>query len=55
MKYYFYTKGDHNMGSFDEEIKISEDRLIGKGVLKIPWFGWVKIAFVESINWMLNR
>ncbi|MDP2750915.1 MAG: signal peptidase I [Nanoarchaeota archaeon] len=51
-KYLFTTKGDHNLGSLDEEIEISEDRLIGKGVFKIPWLGWIKIGFVETLNWI---
>ncbi len=53
-KYYFTTKGDHNFGSLEEELRISEDRVIGKGVFRLPWFGWIKIGFVEGIKWMFS-
>ncbi len=47
---YYQTKGDHNVdsikGSFGET-SITSDRLLGKGVLRLPFFGWVKIVFVD--------
>ena len=49
------TKGDHNevqlTGSNNiyhtDETTITQDRIIGKAVFKIPYLGWVKIWFVE--------
>nr|MBA4404736.1 signal peptidase I [Nanoarchaeum sp.] len=51
--YYFQTKGDNNPESYEQlgETKISEDRVIGKAVVKIPLLGWVKIIFAEIIQW----
>lgn len=45
-KYYFQTKGDNNgdSGQGLDELKISEDRLIGKAVLRVPYLGWLKIG-----------
>ncbi len=52
--YYFQTKGDHNSqsvksGSLDET-KIPEDKIIGRAVFRIPYFGWIKIGFVELLK-----
>ncbi len=51
-KYHFQTKGDHNQDSYPQvmETDIQEDRLLGKAVLRIPFLGWIKIAFVNLIN-----
>ncbi len=50
-KYYYQTKGDHNSDSIPgEETKIDESRIYGKGVLRIPYLGWVKILFVEAVR-----
>ena len=53
-KYYFQTKGDNNPDSihsgFADEMKISEDRVIGIAVARIPLLGWVKILFVDLIS-----
>ena len=49
-KTYYQTKGDHNLDSIKGalgEMKITSDRLLGKGVLHLPYFGWVKIVFVD--------
>lgn len=52
--YFFQTKGDANIASIKrqdlDETRVSEEQLIGVSLFKIPWLGWVKIAFVESIN-----
>ncbi len=50
-KTFYQTKGDHNRdsvnnGRFDES-KISQERVYGKGVLRLPYLGWLKIIFVE--------
>lgn len=51
-KYLFQTKGDNNPDSFDGlgEIDISEDKIIGAAVFRIPYLGWVKILFVDLLN-----
>ncbi len=60
-KYYYHTKGDHNSESIIGplgETKISEERLLGQGVLRIPYLGWVKILFVDAVKplgWTILR
>ena len=53
-EYYFQTKGDHNADSIKssslDETNISEERLLGKAVVRIPLLGYIKIWFVELIN-----
>ena len=44
------TKGDNNSGSRPDEMKISSDRILGKAVLRIPFLGWLKLAFVSLIS-----
>ncbi len=44
------TKGDHNPDSGIIDKNIQDNAIIGKAVFKIPLVGWIKIAFVESIN-----
>ena len=46
----FRTKGDHNAGA---DPTISEDEVIGKAWLRIPWLGWVKIWFVQAMQGLL--
>lgn len=46
----YQTKGDHNRDSVNngfDETKISQERIYGKGLLRIPYLGWLKIFFVE--------
>ena len=45
-KKYYTTKGDHNCDSGPFELKLPEDKVIGKAVWRVPWLGWVKIAAV---------
>jgi len=52
-KVYYQTKGDHNRDSIQqplEEHQISEERILGKGVIRIPYLGWVKILFVDALS-----
>lgn len=53
---YYQTKGDHNNGinTSVNEGKISKDRYLGRAVLRVPYLGWIKIGFVNSINWIKN-
>ncbi len=50
----FQTKGDHNAQQIKnpiiDETHILEEQVIGKAVIKIPLFGYVKIWFVEIYN-----
>ena len=50
-KYHFQTKGDNNMdsGSGLDELDIAEDRIIGKAVFRVPYLGWLKIAFSNIV------
>ena len=56
-KIYYQTKGDHNSasltGSGGEE-KISEERIYGKGIVRLPYLGWIKIAFVNLFGGVLS-
>ena len=51
-KYYYQTKGDHNSNIISGigEDKIAEERVLGKGVLRIPYLGWMKILVVEALR-----
>lgn len=51
-KYYLATKGDHNNGinSNVKEDRISEERVLGKARLRVPYLGYVKIGFVKFLN-----
>ena len=50
---YYQTKGDHNSGSLtgpDGEEKIGSERILGKGLVRVPYLGWVKILFVDAVK-----
>lgn len=52
-KFFVQTKGDHNAKSIEGslgETKIGEDRILGKGLLRIPYLGWMKILFVDAVK-----
>ena len=53
-KYYFQTKGDHNVDSIKsiglDETNIIEDNYLGKAVVRVPLLGYIKIWFVELIK-----
>lgn len=56
------TKGDHNADQLvrgnnlfnTDETTITEDRLVGKAVFKIPYLGWPKIWMVEALKWIFG-
>lgn len=52
--YHFQTKGDHNSDSISDprvyEINITEDRIIGRAVLRIPYLGYIKIWFMDLLT-----
>ncbi len=50
---YYQTKGDHNSESIRgslAETKIHESRIYGKGLVRIPYLGWLKIVFVDALS-----
>ncbi|MFH1276682.1 MAG: signal peptidase I [Candidatus Woesearchaeota archaeon] len=50
---FYQTKGDHNSDSIQGdfgETKINENRVYGKGLLRIPYLGWIKILFVDAVS-----
>ena len=50
---YYQTKGDHNADSdsrYIQETKISQERIFGKGIIRIPYLGWLKILFVDAVK-----
>ncbi len=52
-QYLYQTKGDHNRDSIEGEYgetSISPERIYGKGILRVPYLGWVKIIFVELVR-----
>ena len=51
-KQFYQTKGDHNEESSMgvDELRIDEERVIGKGILRIPFLGWLKILFVDILS-----
>ena len=50
-KYVFSTIGDNNNGQLSIEMKISEEQLVGKAVVKIfPFIGWGKLIFYEYLR-----
>jgi signal peptidase I len=50
--FFYQTKGDHNSDSFEpiSETNITENRILGKGILRIPYLGWLKILFVDAVR-----
>ena len=49
----YQTKGDNGetnkFSRFDEK-EITLDKIVGKAVIRVPYLGWAKLAFVELIN-----
>jgi len=58
-KCYLHTKGDNNVDSIInndlDETRVSEDRLIGKALWRIPYLGYIKIGFVCGIYKIQGR
>jgi|SRR3989344_363747 len=50
----YTTKGDHNPGSIQDsvinELSITEDRVIGAALFKVPLLGYIKIIAVSLLN-----
>ena len=51
---HFQTKGDNNKDSIKtsqlDETNITDDRIIGKAVLRIPLLGYIKMGFVKLLK-----
>lgn len=58
----YHTKGDHNQDSINistsnkylNEYHVTEDQLVGKSLIRIPWLGYVKIIAYDSFMWVVN-
>ncbi len=46
----FSTKGDNNPDQLSIDKNITHDKIIGRAVIKIPKFGWIKLIFVGIFN-----
>lgn len=53
-EYYFTTKGDWNNDIINDtiisETHIGKERILGNALIRVPFLGYVKIAFVEFVN-----
>src|SRR3989344_1408664 len=50
---YYQTKGDHNSDSIISSLnenRIGQKRVYGKGGLRIPYLGWLKILVVDAVK-----
>ena len=48
----YYTMGDHNCRQHPFEQGITQRQVLGKAVVRIPWLGWIKIEFVNLIQFI---
>jgi len=48
------TKGDHNSDQLAEEKSINENQIVGVAVGRIPYLGWAKLFFAETLNKILK-
>ena len=52
VEYHYHTKGDHNSDSFSGflgEDDITIDRVYGKAIFRIPYLGYIKVAFAQLL------
>ena len=47
---FYSTKGDHNQNLIPGEDKINASRIYGKGIIRVPYLGWIKILFVDLVK-----
>lgn len=45
----FMTKGDHNPTAGSDDKNITEDKIIGKATMRIPYLGWIKIGAFKML------
>ena len=48
----YQTKGDHNTDSRRDETAITQERILGKAIFRIPYLGWFKLGFVYLLSWL---
>ena len=60
--YYFQTKGDNYRTNptsikspFLDETNISEGQVVGNAILRIPFLGYLKIEFVDLVNFISSK
>lgn len=41
------TKGDNNEGLLEYERNLQQDQVMAKSILRIPYLGWIKLAFFD--------
>ncbi len=46
----FSTKGDNNDNQLPMEKSIPQENILGKGVVRIPFIGWIKLIFFDIFN-----
>lgn len=51
---FFKTKGDWNCGTSGFEQEIPGESVLGKGVIRVPFLGWIKIGFVALLRAVLG-
>ncbi len=44
------TKGDNNVMQLSIEKSVGESQILGKAVLRVPYFGWIKLFIVELFS-----
>lgn len=47
---YVETKGDANIGQIDVEKEIGPEQIEGVAIARIPYLGWIKLAFVDAFR-----
>ncbi len=51
----FKTKGDFNCGQHDfEQQGVGKEKLLGKGLFRIPLLGWIKVWFVQLLQYITS-
>ncbi len=43
----YSTKGDHNDGQLPQELSIEQSQIIGRASGRLPFLGWIKLAFTS--------
>jgi len=51
---FYGTKGDNNEKQLTTEKNIPEDRIVGKSIFRVPKLGWIKLSFVNIIDYILG-
>jgi len=46
----YFTKGDNNAYQIPQDLNIEKAQIISRAVGKIPWLGWVKLFFTDTLK-----